>query len=237
MEWASGNLSKASSACLTPLYVCMRRYVTYTHEQLQPNPLLLQLGRYVTLFKIWGVSWLLWALGKTKEARLLSNAYKAFGIYNSTRYDRSITCAVDNVRALQAKMSAQDRQLLPVIWEASVMSWADYGYLVCAGIRSLLFRVKDDSLQPKAGAPRFVNWPSWDPELLHAMLLQPKYSSHEQVSNIEQGDSSSEQISSSCLATVVAEDDACRSSLLRGSEYDQTCSVPDVVVTLSGKGK
>lgn len=134
---------------------------------------MLQLGRYVTLGKIWGVNWVLWALGKTREARLLSNAYKAFNVYNSRRYDRSITCAVDNVRALQSQMTAEDRQLLPVIWDDSFMSWWDYGYLVGAGIRKLLFRVKQDSVQSKECAvPKFVTWPAGDPTVLR--LSRPR---------------------------------------------------------------
>lgn len=129
--------------------------------------LYLQLGRWVTLAKIWGISWVLSALGKTREARLLSMAYKAFNVYNSRRYDRSITCAVDNVRSLQAQMTPEDRQLLPVVFEESVMQWVDYGYIVCAGIRRLLFKVEQDSVQPKGVTiPMFKAWPAGDPSVL-----------------------------------------------------------------------
>eukprot|EP00878_Enallax_costatus_P007771 GHUV01008134.1.p1 GENE.GHUV01008134.1~~GHUV01008134.1.p1 ORF type:complete len:416 (+),score=108.71 GHUV01008134.1:316-1563(+) len=152
-----------------PLCLPATRYPTFgsIDERLEPSALYLQMGRWVTLAKIWGISWVLSALGKSREARLLSTAYKAFGVYNSRRYDRSITCAVDNVRSLQAQMIPEDRQLLPVVWEESVMSWPNYGYMVCAGIRKLLFRTQQESVVPHfVTCPKFQSFPAGHPNVL-----------------------------------------------------------------------
>lgn len=51
--------------------------------------------------KILGISMLMRAVGKTREATLLQNAYTAFSVYNTPRYDRSILSAVDNAAALR----------------------------------------------------------------------------------------------------------------------------------------
>lgn len=48
------------------------------------------------------------------------------------------------------------------------MPWPNYGYLVCAGIRRLLFKVEQDSVRP-AGctAAEFKAWPAADASVLH----------------------------------------------------------------------
>jgi hypothetical protein len=61
------------------------------------------LGRCIAWVKIIGVSAVLRAMGKQREARILSNAFTAFSVYNSPRYDRSILSAVDNCYALQVR--------------------------------------------------------------------------------------------------------------------------------------
>lgn len=172
-----GADDSAASQCLLLLRLIthfladlsLSRYPTFKSidERLEPSALYLQIGRWITLAKIWCISWVLSAIGKSREARLLSTAYKAFGVYNSRRYDRSITCAVDNVRSLQAQMTPDDRQLLPLVWEESVMSWPNYGYLVCAGIRKLLFRTHEESVVPSfVTIPKFQTWPAGDPNVL-----------------------------------------------------------------------
>lgn len=61
------------------------------------------LGRCIAWAKIMGIGTLLQAIGKTREATLLKNAYTAFSVYNTPRYDRSILSAVDNVIALRVR--------------------------------------------------------------------------------------------------------------------------------------
>jgi hypothetical protein len=53
-----------------------------------------------------GIGTLLQAIGKTREATLLKNAYTAFSVYNTPRYDRSILSAVDNAVALRVSTAA-----------------------------------------------------------------------------------------------------------------------------------
>jgi len=61
----------------------------------------IMLGRCIAWVKILGICTLLQAVGKKREATLLKNAYAAFSIYNTQRYDRSILSSVDNARALR----------------------------------------------------------------------------------------------------------------------------------------
>eukprot|EP00878_Enallax_costatus_P001418 GHUV01001568.1.p1 GENE.GHUV01001568.1~~GHUV01001568.1.p1 ORF type:complete len:569 (+),score=137.92 GHUV01001568.1:356-2062(+) len=151
-----------------PLRLPLTWYPTFKSidERLEPSAVYMTIGRRVTLTKIWGVSRVLSALGKSREARLLSNAYKAFGVYNSRRYDRSITCAVDNARALQGQMAPEERQLLPMVWEESIMSWENYGNIMGSGIRKLLFRTKEDSVVPDFVTPKFRTWPAAEANVL-----------------------------------------------------------------------
>lgn len=66
------------------------------------------LGRGIAWVKIWGLSALMRTVGKTREATLLQNAYTAFSVYNTPRYDRSILSAVDNAIALRVSAWARD---------------------------------------------------------------------------------------------------------------------------------
>lgn len=146
------------------------RYPTFTSldERLEPSSMYLTFNRWYTLARIWAVSQALSALGKSREARMLSNAYKAMGVYNSRRYDRSITCAVDNARALQEQLTREDRQLLPLVWEESLMSWEAYSNVSLPGIRKLLLHTKAESavIFPDHTAPKFRTWPAADPSVL-----------------------------------------------------------------------
>jgi hypothetical protein len=65
------------------------------------------LGRAITWTKIWAICGVLKVLGKTKEARMLTNAYTAFTVYNTPRYDRSILSAVDNGLALRVSACSE----------------------------------------------------------------------------------------------------------------------------------
>lgn len=62
------------------------------------------LGRAIAWVKILGMGAVLRAMGKQREARILSNAFTAFSVYNSPRYDRSILSAVDNCLALRVRV-------------------------------------------------------------------------------------------------------------------------------------
>lgn len=61
----------------------------------------ISLGRCIAWFKILGLCALLQAVGKKREATLLKNAYTAFSVYNTQRYNRSIMSAVDNAEVLR----------------------------------------------------------------------------------------------------------------------------------------
>lgn len=57
----------------------------------------------------------------------------------------SIVSAVDNVRALQARMPPSERKTWPIVWEESVMQWESYGFIALSGIRNILFKVQDEN--------------------------------------------------------------------------------------------
>lgn len=81
--------------------------------------------------------------GKGKIAHLLEKSFQAFNVQNSRAYDRSMICSVDNGRALVTALSAEDRKAWPIIWEPSVMSWSAFGNTFQAGVRGLLFKMRD----------------------------------------------------------------------------------------------
>jgi hypothetical protein len=121
------------------------RYVTLTGEH-TPTTFGIQLGRIIAWCKIWVVGAVLRLVGREKEARLLSNAFKAFSVYNSPRYDRSFISSVDNVRQLMDAMAEDERDTWKCLWQPSDMAWNTYGYTFTAGIRRLLFRVQAESV-------------------------------------------------------------------------------------------
>lgn len=76
------------------------RYPVFESEH-KPYDWGISLGRCIAWVKILGLCTLLRAVGKSREAMLLKNAYTAFSVYNTPRYDRSILSAVDNAAALR----------------------------------------------------------------------------------------------------------------------------------------
>lgn len=120
-------------------------YITLNGKHV-PTAWGLEAGRLIALAKIWLTGCVLRLMGKPREALALSKAYKAFSVYNSPRYDRSILSAVDNVRALQAQLAPTERGDWPVLWSDTQMPWRTYGYTFFAAIRRLLFRVEADSV-------------------------------------------------------------------------------------------
>lgn len=82
--------------------------------------------------------------GKSKEAYILRKSFEAFNVQNTIAYDRSMVCSVSNGRALLAGLSDSEKQLWPIVWESSQMSWPSYSWTFLAGVRGLLFKMKDD---------------------------------------------------------------------------------------------
>jgi hypothetical protein len=85
------------------------RYPVFDAEH-KPADWGIALGRCIAWVKILGLCGLLQALGKRREATLLKNAYTAFSVYNTPRYDRSILSAVDNAEALRVSGKHASRQ-------------------------------------------------------------------------------------------------------------------------------
>lgn len=84
------------------LWVSCRYPVIATDYQASEWGILL--GRGIAWLKILGVSALMAFMGKKREATLLRNAYSAFSVYNTRRYDRSILSAADNAIALRVSV-------------------------------------------------------------------------------------------------------------------------------------
>jgi hypothetical protein len=46
----------------------------------------------------------------------------------------------------QAELSAEERELFPLVADGSIVQWYPYGYTVFAGVRRLLFRMSAESV-------------------------------------------------------------------------------------------
>eukprot|EP00775_Hariotina_reticulata_P007405 gene7405-7614_t len=168
--------AKFWSANPPPLVLPLTKYVTFQGKHM-PTTLGIQLGRIISWCKIWVLGAVLRLLGKEREARLLSTAFKAFSVYNSPRYDRSIISSVDNVRQLMDAMAEAERDTWRCLWLPSDMSWSTYGNTFFAGIRRLLFRIQADSVMPephlfkyRSGvAPSVLSLPVLSAEKLEAL--------------------------------------------------------------------
>jgi hypothetical protein len=90
---------------------CVCRYPVFSRPH-KASEWGIWLGRCIAWAKIMGIGTLLQAVGKTREATLLKNAYTAFSVYNTPRYDRSILSAVDNVVTLRVRAD----ELMDCVW-------------------------------------------------------------------------------------------------------------------------
>lgn len=122
-----------------PLVLPGTKYVTFETEH-RATEWGIAAGRWIAWAKILGVCTVMKALGKSREARILRNAFAAFSVYNTPRYDRSILSAADNCIALRAELPAEERRLFTLVADPSAFDWYPYGYTVFAGVRRLLFR-------------------------------------------------------------------------------------------------
>ena len=126
----------AAAAVVSPA-TCSRvlvhpcRYPTFEREH-RAFDWGIALGRGIAWVKILGISMLMRAVGKTREATLLQNAYTAFSVYNTPRYDRSILSAVDNAAALRVSGTlALHCVPLPQRQQPMPARWSEV--LLCAG--------------------------------------------------------------------------------------------------------
>lgn len=99
----SAKLFPARSCCCHPP---LFSYPVFESEH-TPTSWGISLGRCIAWVKILGVCALFRAVGKSREAVLLKNAYTAFSVYNAPRYDRSILSAVDNAIALGVRLDTR----------------------------------------------------------------------------------------------------------------------------------
>lgn len=73
--------------------------------------------------------------GRSAEATMVKQSFAAYGIVNSTHYNRSIVCCVDNVRALAARLTGQDKQQFQILWEPSAQDIEEYMHVVQTAVR------------------------------------------------------------------------------------------------------
>eukprot|EP00878_Enallax_costatus_P009179 GHUV01009596.1.p1 GENE.GHUV01009596.1~~GHUV01009596.1.p1 ORF type:complete len:597 (+),score=150.72 GHUV01009596.1:329-2119(+) len=136
------------SANSPPFRLPFARYITYTGKH-TPTSRGLFIGRLITQLKVWAVCRLLQLTGRRRQARALSNGFKAFCVQNSFRYNKSIVSGVDNVRQLQRSIREDEQSSWQCVWEPHLMDWETYGNTYMTGLRTLLCKNKGDVITCK----------------------------------------------------------------------------------------